>query len=78
MTHLDAMDMDVTIPEYPKKLKPKVPLQLVEWTSKPEMMVQDDLYNFEHNDDFRSDWGENIKLSEAAKVAKEPKVKGKK
>ena len=78
MTHLDAMDMDVTVPECHKKSKPKVPLRLVEWTSKPEMMVQDDLYDFEHNNDFRSNWGESIKFSKAAKVVKELKVKGKK
>ena len=72
-THLDGIDMVVTVPEYPKKLKPKVPLQLVEQTSKPEMMVQDDPYDFEQNNDFGSDWDESIKLSEAAEV-----VKGKK
>ena len=39
-THLDDMDVDVTIPECLKKLKPKVPLQLVGQTNEPEMMVE--------------------------------------
>ena len=72
------MDMDVAAPEYPKKLKPKVPLWLVEQARKPEMTVQDDLYDFEQNNDFRSDWDESIKLSEAVKVVEELKVKSKK
>ena len=59
-------------------MKPNIPLWLMEWTSKPEMMAQDDLYDFEQNNDFRSDWDESIKLSKAAKVVKELKVKGKK
>ena len=41
-------------------------------------MVQDNPYDFKQNNDFGSDWCESIKLSEAAKVVKEPKVKGKK
>ena len=58
MTHLDSMDVDITIPEYSKKLKLKLPVQLVE------------------KYDFGSDWDESMKLGEAMKMVKEPKLKG--